>query len=87
MDVCSSLSCQHAERCVQTSAMSSARPGLQSSSQRLGVMPLVLFWNFFGSISLKSRNLSGKHEGETPGKLLINGFSVTLVSDLKIVHL
>lgn len=42
-DVCSSLSCWHAERFVQTSAMSSARPGLQSSSQRLGVMPLVLF--------------------------------------------
>lgn len=27
----------------QTSAISSASPGLQSSSQRLGVMPLVLF--------------------------------------------
>lgn len=45
----------------QTSAMSSASPGLQSSSQRLGVMPLVLFWNFFGSSSLKLRNLSGKN--------------------------
>lgn len=45
----------------QTSAISSASPGLQSSSQRLGVMPLVLFWNFFGSSSLKSRNLSGEN--------------------------
>lgn len=42
--------------------MSSARPGLHSSSQRLGVMPLVLFWNFSGSSSLKSRNLLGEEQ-------------------------
>lgn len=40
-----------------TSAMMSARPGLQSSSHRRGVMPLVLFWNFSGSMSQKSLNL------------------------------
>lgn len=44
-------------RLEQTSAISSARPGLQSSNQRRGVMPFVLFWNLFGSKSLKSRNL------------------------------
>ena len=40
-----------------TSAINSARPGLQSKSQRLGVIPLVLFWNLSGSSSLKSLNL------------------------------
>lgn len=40
--------------------MSSASPGLQSSSQRLGVMPFVLFWNFSGSSSLKSLKLLEK---------------------------
>lgn len=37
--------------------MTSARPGLHSSSQRRGVMPLVLFWNFSGFSSWKSLNL------------------------------
>ena len=40
-----------------TSAINSARPGLKSKSQRLGVIPLVLFWNLSGSSSLKSLNL------------------------------
>lgn len=40
-----------------TSAMTSASPGLHMTSQRRGVMPLVLFWNFSGSISKKSLNL------------------------------
>lgn len=40
-----------------TSAINSASPGLQSKSQRLGVIPLVLFWNLSGSSSLKSLNL------------------------------
>lgn len=31
-----------------TSLMASANDGLQSNNQRLGVMPLVLFWNFSG---------------------------------------
>lgn len=34
-----------------TSAMTSASPGLHITSQRRGVMPLVLFWNLCGSIS------------------------------------
>lgn len=45
-----------------TSAMSSANPGLQSRSQRRGVMPLVLFWNFSGSSSAKSLKLRGRGE-------------------------
>lgn len=45
---------------VITSAMTSARPGLQSRSQRRGVMPFVLFWNFSGSMSQKSLKLQGK---------------------------
>lgn len=34
-----------------TSAMTSAKPGLQSNSHRRGVMPFVLFWNRSGYIS------------------------------------
>lgn len=45
-----------------TSAIRSASPGLQRSSQRRGVMPFVLFWNFSGSSSLKSRNLCDQIE-------------------------
>ncbi len=30
------------------SVMSARRPGLQKASQRRGVTPLVLFWNFSG---------------------------------------
>lgn len=40
-----------------TSAINSASPGLQSKSQRRGVIPFVLFWNLSGSSSLKSLNL------------------------------
>ena len=40
-----------------TSAMMSARPELHSSSQRRGVMPLVLFWKRSGNISAKSLKL------------------------------
>lgn len=46
-----------------TSAMTSARPGLHITNQRRGVIPLVLFWNFFGSISKKSLNLFSKGIG------------------------
>lgn len=44
-------------RCNLTSTMTSARPGLHSNSQRRGVMPFVLFWNFSGVSSWKSLNL------------------------------
>ena len=37
--------------------MSAASGGLHSSSQRRGVMPLVLFWNFSGVTSKKSLKL------------------------------
>lgn len=43
-----------------TSAMTSASPGLHITSQRRGVMPLVLFWNLCGSISKKSLKLQAK---------------------------
>lgn len=42
--------------------MMSARPGLHRSSQRRGVMPLVLFWNFSGSTWWKSLNLQEKED-------------------------
>ena len=42
--------------------MTSDRLGLQSSSQRRGVMPFVLFWNFSGHISLKSLKLPTQQE-------------------------
>ena len=35
----------------RTSVMRVARGTLQSSNQRRGVMPLVLFWNFLGHMS------------------------------------
>lgn len=50
--------------------MTSARPGLHSSSQRRGVMPLVLFWNFSGFNSQKSLNLqieNGQNLSHGPG--------------------
>lgn len=37
--------------------MTSAKLGLQSKSQRLGVIPFVLFWNLSGNISAKSLKL------------------------------
>lgn len=50
-----------------TSAIRSASPGLQSKSQRLGVIPLVLFWNLSGSSSLKSLNLQTEETNRWPG--------------------
>lgn len=50
-----------------TSTMTSARPGLHSNSQRRGVMPLVLFWNFSGVSWWKSLNLQGgEGQSHTP---------------------
>jgi len=40
------------------SVMSSRSGGLQNASQRRGVTPLVLFWNFSGKMSWKGPNTS-----------------------------
>lgn len=61
--------------------MSSASPGLHSKSQRLGVIPLVLFWNLSGSSSLKSLKLEREETFQCSGLSLF----VTLTSYLRVL--
>ena len=53
--------CSSKETAYITPVMASAKLGLHMTSQRRGVMPLVLFWNFSGHISKKSWNLTNTY--------------------------
>ncbi len=63
---------------IHTSAITSDKLGLQSNNQRLGVIPLVLFWNLSGYSSKKSLKLQGKSKDSILTCFIVLMFQRTL---------